>query len=146
AALGGILGHTSSAMVPVNGRPIIHWQLNYLRKAGITRIVLGLRQTETRLPRFVQQAFGRIQQITCVPVAEDRGPGFTLLKCLEQIEPGVPCLVVLGDTLFEFPEEFRAQFNESFVLTSPVEDASRWCLAEVNGSREVLSLADKPAT
>jgi dTDP-glucose pyrophosphorylase len=143
AALGGILGHTSSAMVPVNGRPIIHWQLNYLRKQGITRIVLGLRHTETRLPRFARQAFGKIQEILCVPVAEDRGPGYTLLKCLEQLQPGAPCLIVLGDTLFEFPAD-AAPFNESFVLTSAVEDASRWCLAEVNGSRDVVSLADKP--
>ena len=42
AALGAIFGRTSSAMVPVNGRPIIHWLLSYLRKEGITRIVLGL--------------------------------------------------------------------------------------------------------
>jgi dTDP-glucose pyrophosphorylase len=146
AALGAIFGHTSSAMVPVNGRPIIHWLLNYLRKEGILRVVLGLRHTETRLPRFVQQAFGRIQEITCVPVSEDRGPGYTLLKCLEKLKPKESCLVVLGDTLFEFPAAARDRFNESFVLTSPIEDASRWCLAEVNGSQNVLSLADKPAS
>jgi dTDP-glucose pyrophosphorylase len=146
AALGAIFGRTSSAMVPVNGRPIIHWLLSYLRKEGITRVVLGLRQSETRLPRFVQQAFGKIQDIQCVPITEDRGPGFTLLKCLEQLEKGQPCLIVLGDTLFEFPGEARKNFDESFVLTSPVEDAARWCLAEVSGATRVLSLADKPAT
>jgi dTDP-glucose pyrophosphorylase len=144
-ALGAIFRHTSSAMVPVNGRPIIHWLLNYLRKEGIKRVVLGLRHTETRLPRFVQQAFGRIQQITCVPVAEDLGPGYTLLKCLEELKPGEPCLVVLGDTLFEFTPETRARFDESFVLTSQVEDAARWCLAEVGAANRVVNLADKPA-
>src|ERR1041385_4256325 len=71
AILGAIFGRTSSAMVPVNGRPIIHWLLHYLRNQGITKIVLGLRHTETRLPRFVQQAFGKLQHITCVPVAEE---------------------------------------------------------------------------
>jgi NDP-sugar pyrophosphorylase family protein len=70
AALGSIFGRTSSAMVPVNGRPTIHWLLHYLHKLGVTRVVLGLRHTETRLPRFVQQAFGRIQEIICVPVKE----------------------------------------------------------------------------
>src|SRR5258708_5391159 len=54
AALRSIVGHTSSAMVPVNGRPTIHWLLHYLREIGISRVVLGLRHTETRLPRFVQ--------------------------------------------------------------------------------------------
>ncbi|MFO1475059.1 MAG: NTP transferase domain-containing protein [Verrucomicrobiota bacterium] len=144
-ALGAIFGQTSSAMVPVNGRPIIHWLLTYLRREGIHRVILGLRQTEARLPRFVQQAFGKIQQITCIPISEDRGPGYTLLKCLEQLEPGQPCLVVLGDTLFEFPAKPADRFASDFVLTSPVQDASRWCLAKIAPSKRVLSLADKPA-
>jgi dTDP-glucose pyrophosphorylase len=143
--LGAIFGRTSSAMLPVNGRPIIHWLLSYLHHQGVTRIVLGLRHTEHRLPRFVQQAFGSIQQITCVPVSEDFGPGYTLLKCLEQLGDHESCLVVLGDTLFEFPAATRDLFRESFVLTHPVEDASRWCLAKVGGARRVSALADKPA-
>src|SRR5581483_3073792 len=131
AALRSIVGHTSSAMVPVNGRPTIHWLLHYLREIGISRIVLGIRQTETRLPRFVEQAFGKIHDIACVPVKEDKGPGFTLLQCLKELEPGEPCLVVLGDTIFEFSKERRESFEESFVLTAPVEEAARWCLADV---------------
>src|ERR1700676_2709292 len=78
AAMGAIFGSTSSAMVPINGRPTIHWLLQYLRKNGITQVVVGLRPTEPRLPRFLQLAFGRIHKITCVPIEKDLGPGFTL--------------------------------------------------------------------
>jgi dTDP-glucose pyrophosphorylase len=145
AALGSIFGRTSSAMVPVNGRPTIHWLLHYLHQSGFNRVVLGLRHTETRLPRFVQQAFGSIHDIVCVPVDKDLGPGYTLLECLRKVPPGEPCLVVLGDTLFEFPKITRSRFNENFVLTAPVQEAARWCLAQVNGSNEVQQLADKPA-
>ena len=84
AALGTIFRHSSSAMVPLNGRPIIHWLLNYLREQGIVRVVLGVKATEVRLPRFVEQAFGQLQEIVYVPVSDDLGPGFTLLKCLQQ--------------------------------------------------------------
>lgn len=145
AALGSIFGRTSSAMVPINGRPTIHWLLHYLHAQGVTRVVLGLRSTETRLPRFVQQAFGKIQEIICVPVSEDLGPGFTLLECLKQIKKNESCLVVLGDTLFEFSPETLQRSGENFVLTGPVEDATRWCLAEVNRAHTVKNLADKPA-
>src|SRR4051794_5621240 len=127
AALGAIFGRTSSAMVPINGRPTIHWLLHYLRQVGITRVVLGMRHTETRLPRFVEQAFGKIQDIVCVPVKEDKGPGFTLLECLRSVDAGEPCLIVLGDTLFEFSKDANESFAESFVLTAPVQEASRWC-------------------
>jgi dTDP-glucose pyrophosphorylase len=145
AGLSSIFGRTSSAMVPVNGRPTIHWLLNYLHQLGIERVILGLRHTETRLPRFVQQAFGKIHEIVLVPVEKDLGPGFTLLECLKKVEGNESCLVILGDTLFEFSEAQRQSFSESFVLTAPVQDATRWCLAEVGASHEVKSLADKPA-
>jgi dTDP-glucose pyrophosphorylase len=131
-------------MIPVNGRPIIHWLLHYLGEIGVKRVVLGLRHTETRLPRFVQQAFGKIQEITCVPVEKDLGPGYTLLECLNQLKENTPCLIVLGDTLFEFSKEMGNHFGENFVLTAPVQDATRWCLAEVNSSHVVKNLADKP--
>jgi dTDP-glucose pyrophosphorylase len=145
AALGTVFGRTSSAMIPVNGRPTIHWLLHYLRKQGITRVILGMKHTETRLPRFVQQAFGRIQEITCVPIEKDLGPGYTLLECLKHVGEKEPCLVVLGDTLFEFSAGSRKWFGENFVLTAPVQDASRWCLARANRSGIVKNLADKPA-
>jgi len=145
AALGSIFGRTSSAMVPVNGRPTIHWLLHYLHEMDVNRIVLGLRRTETRLPRFVQQAFGRIQHITVVPIDKDLGPGFTLLECLKEVEADQPCLVVLGDTLFEFSPDTTVAFDENFVLTAPVQDTTRWCLASVDRSRQVKILADKPA-
>jgi dTDP-glucose pyrophosphorylase len=132
-------------MVPINGRPTIHWLLHYLRELGVTDVVVGMRASENRLPRFLQQAFGQIQKITCVPIHEDGGPGFTLLQCLNQVPVDGACLIVLGDTLFEFAPEAHSQFTESFVLTGPVQDASRWCLAEVNQAQQVVRLADKPA-
>lgn len=145
ASLGAIFGRTSSAMVPVNGRPTIHWLLHYLRDIGVESVVLGLRASETRLPRFVRQAFGQLLDLRCVPVERDLGPGYTLLECLRQLPGNAPCLIVLGDTLFEFSPASRARFGASFVLTGPVQDASRWCLAEVDAAGRVVSLADKPA-
>ena len=141
-SLSAIFGRTSSAMLPINGRPTIHWLLNYLRDSGVAKVVLGLRESETRLPKFVRQTFGQIQEILYEPVSEDRGPGFTLLKCLQRLPEHSPCLIVLGDTLFQFPE--KISFAESFVLTGPVQDSSRWCLAQIDGSSQVVQLADKP--
>lgn len=145
AALGAVFGRTSSAMIPINGRPTIHWLLSYLRGQGIKRVVLGLRATETRLPRFVQQVFGGVEKVDCVPVKEDFGPGYTLLECLKQLDKNESVLVVLGDTLFEFSKETQRKPREDFVLTAPVQDATRWCLAKVARGGAVTSLADKPA-
>jgi dTDP-glucose pyrophosphorylase len=133
-------------MVPINGRPIIHWLISYLRKSGFSRIILGIRDGETRLPKFVSQAFGRVLKIEFVTVGQDLGPGYTMLRCLEHLETHEPCLVVLGDTLFEFPTNYATSKSQNFVLTNPVEDAPRWCLAKVSKSGKIAKLADKPAS
>ena len=54
-------------------------------------------------------------------------------------------MIVLGDTLFEFPKEGVGLFESSFVLTNPIEDPTRWCLAKVDEARHVRRLLDKPA-
>jgi dTDP-glucose pyrophosphorylase len=141
-SLSAIFGRTSSAMIPLNGRPAIHWLLTYLHETGVRQVVLGLRDSEVRLPKFVRQTLGQIQEILYEPIGEDRGPGFTLLKCMQRIPQDSPCLIVLGDTLFRFPA--RIAFDESFVLTAPVQDSSRWCLAQVDPANQVTQLADKP--
>lgn len=138
------VGRTCAAMLPVNGRPIIHWSLQYLREQGIRRVIVGVRSTETRLPRFLKQTFGSQLELVFAPVTEDRGPGFTLLACLRQLAASESALVVLGDTLFQFPEAMNGDFSESFVLTNPVQEANRWCLANVGADQRVTALADKP--
>ena len=100
---------------------------------------------ETRLPRFLNQVFGSQLKLEFVTVSEDRGPGFTLLNCLHRLAPDESSLVVLGDTLFQFPEVVLGRsFNRSFVLVNPVLDAKRWCLANVDADGHVAALADKP--
>jgi dTDP-glucose pyrophosphorylase len=146
ASLRPFVGRTCAALLPVNGRPIIHWSLQYLREQGIRRVIVGIRDTETRLPRFLRQTFGSQLELEFVPVSEDRGPGYTLLHCLRRLGSGEAGLVVLGDTLFQFPEAVRGDFARSFVLTHPVADANRWCLAEVGADHRVTALADKPET
>jgi hypothetical protein len=51
-------------------------------------------------------------------------------------------LIVLGDTLFQLPA-LDGIFSSPFVLTSPIEESARWCLAEVDGDNHVRSLVDK---
>lgn len=143
-------GRTCCAMLPIRGRPAIHRSLDYLAQLGIRRAILGVRQEENRLPDFLAHSFGRRIEISIERMTEDRGPGFTLLRCLEAwgTDPRgeESALVVLGDTLFQLPEPALELFADSFVLTGPVADAQRWCLAEVDARGHVSRLEDKPAS
>ena len=132
-------------MLSINGRPIIHRSLSYLRDSGIRKVIIGVRAEDLRLPRFVRQSFSAELEIEFVLIAEDRGPGHSLALCLDRLPAAAACLIVLGDTLFRFPELSAAQHTLDFVLTSPVEDAARWCLVETDASAKITAIADKPA-
>ena len=136
---------TSSAMLPVNGRPTIHWSLHYLSECGIRKVIIAVREGETRVQRFVRHCFGKLLDIQFVEIREDRGPGYSLMTCLENLSDAESCLVVLGDTLFSFPKLEDAAWRSSFAMTSSVPDASRWCLAEVVPVNLVKRLVDKPS-
>jgi len=144
ALLRPFVGQSSAALLPVSGRPVIHRSLEYLHDQGVERVIVGMLPDDTRLAQFLEHAFGSRLDLQLIPVAEERGPGYTLLQCLLSLEDASPVLVVLGDTLFRFPPSAWKTPNRSFVLTSPVDDAARWCLADVSKDGLVTALADKP--
>ena len=108
--LGALFGKTSSAMIPVNGRPIIHWSVRYLRDLGIERVVVAAREDDDRLAKLLVQCFPDGPRCEIELITEDRGPGFSLLGCLQRLASDEPVLVVLGDTLFQLPEAGDALF------------------------------------
>lgn len=143
-AIRAFVGSGPAALLPINGRPIIQWSLDYLHDQGVERVVVGVRDGHERLSQFLNQVFGSKLDIDVVTPDDDRGPGFTLLECLDRLTDGEPVLVVLGDTLFRFPAASTEHPGQSLVLTASVDDASRWCLADVAPDGTVLALADKP--
>jgi dTDP-glucose pyrophosphorylase len=118
--------------------------VSYLRDLGVKKVVVAAREEDDRLEKLLAQCFHDGPACEIALITENRGPGFSLLCCLQRIDPQKPVLVVLGDTLFRLPAD-ETPFTSPFVLTSPVEDSARWCLAEVEGENAVRSLADKPA-
>jgi NDP-sugar pyrophosphorylase family protein len=77
-------GKTSPAMLPINGRPIIHWSISYLKEQGVKKVIVAVRRGETRVQQFSGNCFARAIELTFVEIGEDRGPGYSLAKCLEK--------------------------------------------------------------
>ncbi|MGA2788110.1 MAG: hypothetical protein ABSF60_11340 [Verrucomicrobiota bacterium] len=75
AGLETISRHTSPAMIPINYHLVIHHVRHHLHGQDNTRVMHGLRQTETGFPRFVRQILGRAAEIARVPV--ENNPGST---------------------------------------------------------------------
>lgn len=142
----GVHGRTSAAMVPVSGQPVVHRTLSYLHEIGIKRVIMGARAEDLRLHQFVTTRWSGRFDLTWVTPDANRGPGYTLLCCLQETRAGEACIVVLGDTAFRLRDTAVLDSDTSTVLTSVVAETERWCLATVDGAGRVTALADKPAT
>lgn len=129
------------AMIPVAGRPVIHWTLGYLRKLGFRKFRIAIARRGMFIEEFVSCAIGS-QGVDFIVPSSDRGVGGTVLELLEDL-PTTRALVVLGDTYFEFADPGVADADEPVALVSEVEESRRWCLADATPDGHLLRLRDK---
>lgn len=136
---------SSIGLIPLNGRPLIAWQLDFLSKLGVGRVRIGIRKSDSRLADYLAK-YRRLFQmsIEVIEIEDDRGPGGTLLATVSAQDASQGTLVLLGDTLLEAGTRLDLT-GGSKIFTSSVDDPSRWCMVESDpASGEVLSLTDKP--
>ncbi len=130
------------AMVPVAGRPVIHWTLSYLRSLGLRRFVIAVARRGMFVEDFVECSFAHDCKISFMVPSCDGGVGRTVLELAEHAE-GTQALVVLGDTHFQFADPDILLRDEPVVLVQPVQDSYRWCTAQTNAEGIVTALHDK---
>jgi dTDP-glucose pyrophosphorylase len=130
------------AMVPVAGRPVIHWTLSYLRSLGLRRFVIAVSRRGMFVEDFVECTFGQDCEVSFLVPSSDGGVGRTVLELAEAAQ-GQSALVVLGDTHFQFADPSVLLSDDPAVLVQEVEDSHRWCTAETNDQGEITALHDK---
>lgn len=130
------------AMIPVAGRPVIHWTLSYLRSLGLRRFVIAVSRRGMYVEDFVDAAFGQDCEIRFHVPSRDGGVGRTVMELAELVQTR-SALVVLGDTHFKFADPNLLDSDTPFVLTSPVEESYRWCVAESASDGMLVRLRDK---
>ena len=131
-----------SAMIPVNGKPVIYWSLSYLTELGFSKFVIAVPERNTFLERLVRRVFGHKVELSFVTSDEDRGVGYTIIRCREHIRT-TKLLIVLGDTLFRLSQGLNG-VDHSYVLYQEVGESFRWCLVEFDDSSVVREFVEKP--
>ena len=130
------------AMIPVGGRPVIHWTMSYLRALGLRRFIIAVSHRGMYVEDFVECTFGKDCDITFTVPTTDGSIGGTLHDLAEATVTD-SALVVLGDTHFQFLDVVKVWTAEPAVLVHPVEDSYRWCIAETDASGYIYQLHDK---
>lgn len=133
---------TNPALIPVAGRPVIHWTMSYLKGLGLTKFVIAVARRGGFIEDFVQCAFGATCEVEFITPSATGGLGQTVADLAAKVTTP-RALVVLGDTHFQFHDAAVLQSPSPTVLVSPVEESYRWCVAEAGADGQVTALRDK---
>ncbi|MDY7092263.1 MAG: hypothetical protein SX243_04740 [Acidobacteriota bacterium] len=138
----GLANVTCTAMVPVAGRPVIYWMLEYLHGLGLRHFRMAVPRRGLYVEDFVECAAPTGSQVEFLAPSRDGGLGLTLLE-LAEASTARSALVVLGDTHFRFEDPKLLASDDPWVLVHAVEESYRWCLAETDPGGMLTRLRDK---
>lgn len=99
--MGGALDWLPKVMMPVAGRPLLHYQLELFRTLGIRRVVVVIGHLGEQIVAYLETTHGLGLEVETVEQRELLGPGHALLA----LEPRIagPFALFLGD-IFLIPD------------------------------------------
>jgi dTDP-glucose pyrophosphorylase len=134
-----IKSNTSNSMIPVNGKPVISWILEDLITKGFNQAVLVHRSDDLHLKQFLSRTFCTKMKLDLVELNESPSILHSLKAGLEHSNLDGAVQVILGDTLIRDPFDKEGEY----VFTHPVEDSTRWCIAESDSNGLIVNYHDK---
>lgn len=144
------LTHTGpKQLIPIANKPNILYCLEDLRDAGITDIgiILG-----NNMPEKVRELLNDGSQfgvsITYIEQGDPKGIAHAV-GCAEEFMAGEPFVVYLGDNILQggiryMVDEFAAGDMEALVALTPVDDPTKFGIAELDGEGNIIGLVEKP--
>jgi D-glycero-alpha-D-manno-heptose 1-phosphate guanylyltransferase len=148
--LRGVLPDLPKPMAPINGRPFLEHQMDYWVKQGVERFILSIGY----MSECIKAHFGNHYNGCEIAYAEEitpLGTGGGLLLALEKYLGSGYCLVLNGDTFFEFVLKDFMEFHYSHksalsVALFEVAANDRYMGAQVRDNGEIISFKSEPGT
>ncbi len=148
--------HLPKALVPVNGRPFLEWQFDWLRQNGIHHILLAAGHKADVLETYLTSRLPDGLHIVLSREPEPLGTGGAL-KFVEPQLTSDPVLVFNGDSLtpnLTFSTQWKT-FSEFFhtmekmfphcgkLFATPIQDPGRYGTVEFNADGFVTAFREK---
>lgn len=97
--LQSVVSDVPKCMAPVAGKPFLHYLLNYMERAGFTRIILSLGYKHEIVEEWVG-TFSTRMKLICVVENEPLGTGGAIKLALEKVKER-NVFILNGDTFFK---------------------------------------------
>ncbi len=133
-------------MAPVNGRPFLDYQLDYLGKNGITKVCLSVGHLSQKIISHYGSAYKGIELSYAIE-QEPLGTGGGIRLALENMAVA-NVLVLNGDSFFEldilafYTQHINKNSNLSIALRN-VANASRYGAISINHNNQIISFKEK---
>jgi D-glycero-alpha-D-manno-heptose 1-phosphate guanylyltransferase len=140
-----VVADRPKCLAPINGKPFLHFQLDYLTHQGVQEVVICGGYLASMIQDEVGIAF---KNLTISYVVEDipLGTGGALWNGISQTAPDGDFVVLNGDTMFTAPlrklvEELEKSGADFAVGLSLQNDSSRYGAVELDADGFVESIA-----
>jgi len=136
------------SMAPVDGRPFLEYQLDFLNKNTVDKVILSVGYRNEAIIRHFGSKYRHLA-IDYAIEAEPLGTGGGIRLALEMCETA-DTLVLNGDTLFlvEISEMFRLHVKSKAsvsIALRKVPDASRFGSVQIDQNMKIISFGEKSA-
>lgn len=129
-------------LIPVAGRPMLAHVMDSLLEADVDHITLIVGYLGDAIVSWARTAYPDIKVDFAVQEKAD-GLASAVLLAEQYVDDG-PSMIVLGDTLFSADLSVLRGETRNMIVTSTVEDPSRFGVVVMNGS-SVAKLVEKPS-
>lgn len=144
-----LLGDTPKILAPIAGRPYLAYLLDWLRRFGARRVVLGLGHRAQAVIEYLAFNKDVYNDMLVVPLVEPKPLGTAGAVRFARRELRTdPVLLMNGDSfaaadLCQFLDYHRAAKAEATLLCAEITDAGRYGRIELDGQGRIESFIEK---
>lgn len=144
-----VLGDVPKLLAPISGQPYLYYLLNWLRRYGANRVVLGLGHHAQAIVDYLQHHPPDGLKVDVVIEPRPLGTGGAIRFAADQLRSD-PVIVMNGDSFAEADlcallTRHAACDSPGTILCAEVEDGGRYGRVMVNGKGRIEGFVEKDA-
>jgi len=134
------------AMAPVNGRPFLEYQLDFISHFGFKRVILSTGYLSSSIENHFGNSYRNLELVYSFET-EPLGTGGAVKRSFEKVKTS-NALILNGDTLFrinldQFFQKHIEDLSKVSIALRNVPDASRYGMVECNQQGSIIAFKEK---
>lgn len=141
-----VVAEEPKSMAPINGRPFLEYQLDYLERWGLKKVILSVGYQKEKIRLHFGDQYKSLK-IAYAIEEEPLGTGGAILNALQFVE-GYAVFIFNGDTYFDVNlqrlDDFRKIKEADLILAMRFEiDPARFGLLEFDNNNRITNFYEK---